>query len=111
MSNVFVDFRQFVVATLSETYDVVAQIPEWFQRLERAIMATANELVAAFNAATDEVAADLEDLRDQLRQAVADKDQAVQDAVEQVLAQFDQPLTRLQQLGADPDEPIPAPGE
>lgn len=75
------------------------------------IMATADELIAAFGAATDEVAADLQTVKDELAAAVADKDQAVQDAVNAALAGFDAPLARLQALGADNANPVPAPAD
>lgn len=64
-------------------------------------------LVAALNSATDEVANDLQALRDQVAQAVADKDEAVRAAVEGALEGFDAPIARLQALGADPEEPVP----
>lgn len=77
--------------------------------LKGIIVATAAELIAAFNAATDEVASDLQTVRDELAAALADQDQAVQDAVNAALAGFDAPLARLQALGQDPENPVPAP--
>lgn len=79
--------------------------------LKGIIVATAAELIAAFNAATDEVASDLQTVRDQLAAALADQDQAVQDAVNAALSGFDAPLARLQALGQDPENPVPAPVE
>lgn len=76
------------------------------------IMATAEELVQAFDEATNEVASDLQDARaeitallGQLGNVDAEKEAAVQEA----LAKFDAPLARLQALGADPENPVPAP--
>jgi len=77
--------------------------------LKGLIVATAAELITAFNAATDEVASDLQAVRDALAAALADQDQAVQDAVNAALAGFDAPLARLQALGQDPQNPVPAP--
>lgn len=70
-------------------------------------MTTADALVQAFNAATDEVASDLQTIKDALAAAVADQDAAVQAAVAAELAKLDAPLARLQQLGADPTDPVP----
>lgn len=87
----------------------VNQLFRKIDRLRETIVATAAELIAAFNAATDEVASDLQTVRDQLATALADQDQAVQDAVNAALAGFDAPLARLQALGQDPENPVPAP--
>jgi ABC-type transporter Mla subunit MlaD len=61
-------------------------------------MSATDDLVDRFAAATDEVARDLADLRDQ----VANLDPAI-------AAQFEPLVTRLEGLGADPADPVPAP--
>lgn len=80
---------------------------EGLKELRMQMAHDAAALVSAFNAATDEVANDLNTLKDQLRAAVADKDEAVRTAVEEALSGFDAPLARLQALGADETDPVP----
>jgi hypothetical protein len=48
-------------------------------------------------------------VKDALAAAIADQDQAVQDAVNAELAKLDAPLDRLRALGADPQNPVPNP--
>jgi hypothetical protein len=78
-------------------------------RLEAIVAHSKDEVLAALDGATTEVANDLQGLRDQLSQAIADKGEAVQAAVEDVLAGFDAPIARLQALGSDPQNPVPDP--
>jgi hypothetical protein len=104
--NVYVDFRQYVVDTLTGLQTAVA---EGFNRLESQIMASKEEVLGRLDSATNEVAADLTDLRDRLQQAIVDKDQAVQDAVNAVLGDFDAPISRLEAIGQDPANPVPDP--
>lgn len=61
-------------------------------------MATTDELVARFGAATDEIARDLQALRDE----VAGGDAAV-------AAKFEPLVSRLEAMGADPENPVPDP--
>jgi hypothetical protein len=61
-------------------------------------MATTDELVARFAAATDEIASDLEALRGEV---------ALLDAG--VAAKFEPLVARLEGLGADPANPVPEP--
>jgi len=77
------------------------------REIKEMIMASADALVAAFNDATNEVASDLQTLKDQLAAVIADQDVAVQNALNAELAKFDEPLQRLQDLGADPTDPVP----
>jgi hypothetical protein len=86
---------------------IVAELPRRFALLEETLMATKDEVLGRLDSATNEVANDLSDLRSRLEQAVADKDQAVQDAVNAVLGDFDGPISRLEQLGQDPSNPVP----
>jgi molybdopterin converting factor small subunit len=92
---------------LSAIRHIVAELPRRFALLEEKIMATKDEVLSRLDTATNEVANDLSDLRSRLEQAVADKDQAVRDAVNDVLSGFDAPISRLEQLGQDPSNPVP----
>jgi molybdopterin converting factor small subunit len=94
---------------LSAIRHIVAELPRRFALLEEKIMATKDEVLSRLDTATNEVANDLSDLRSRLEQAVADKDQAVRDAVNDVLSGFDAPISRLEQLGQDPSNPVPDP--
>ena len=78
--------------------------------MEGALMATAEEFATRLNTATDEIASDLQALRDAL-QAVRDEIPAAQQAaVDSALAQLDAPIARLEALGQDPANPIPGDG-
>lgn len=74
-------------------------------------MSAADNLAARLDAATNELAADLTSVRDALAAAVAGQAQAVQDAVSAELAKLDAPIARLEALGADEADPVPAPTE
>lgn len=67
----------------------------------------AADLQAAMNTATDEIASDLQTLKDNLAAAVADKDEAAQAAVQEALAGFEAPIARLQAMGQDDENPVP----
>lgn len=82
--------------------------PTRFNRLENLIMATAEDLAARIDAATNEVADDFAQVRDALSAALADADTATQEAVNAELAKLDAPIARLEALGADPADPVPA---
>ncbi len=87
------------------------QIPARITRMETLLMTAADNLAARLDAATNELAADLTSVRDALAAAVAGQDQAVQDAVSAELAKLDAPIARLEALGADEADPVPAPEE
>ncbi len=77
--------------------------------LRRAIVATAEEFASRLNAATDEVARDLQSVRDELRSALEGVEVSNQAAVDAALAKLDQPIARLEALGQDPSNPVPDP--
>lgn len=79
--------------------------------MEKLIMTSAQDLVARLDAATNEIAADLRAARDAALAAAADKDEAVRVAVAEALAPLDAGITRLEVLGQDPADPVPAPAE
>lgn len=60
-------------------------------------MASTKDMVARLNAATDELASDLADFRAKV---------ANQDA--SLAAELDPLVTRLEQMGADPSDPVPS---
>lgn len=64
-----------------------------------ATMATTDELVSRLSAATDEIANDLKSLRDE----VAASDSAA-------AAKFEPLISRLEAMGADSNDPVPADG-
>lgn len=87
----------------------LAALAQKIADLEVALMASAEEFAARLNTATDEIASDLQSLRDQL-QAVRDEIPAAQQAaVDSALAQLDAPIARLEALGQDPADPVPSP--
>lgn len=71
--------------------------------LER--MATSEELNQRLVDATGNIAGDLQRIKDQVTQAVADKEQAVQDAVAAALAPLDASISALEGLAAENPEP------
>lgn len=71
--------------------------------LER--MATSEELNQRLVDATSNIAADIQRVKDQVTQAVADKEQAVQDAVAAALAPLDASISQLESLAAENPEP------
>ncbi len=60
-------------------------------------------LITQIDEATNEVASDLQALRDQLANGVSAEDAA------SIQARLDAAATRLRVLGADPENPVPAP--
>jgi chromosome segregation ATPase len=78
-------------------------------RLERIIMTSADNLAARIDAATNELASDLTEVKTALREAVANADAKTRAALEAELAKLDAPIARLEALGADPADPVPAP--
>ena len=68
-------------------------------------MATSEELNQRLVAATSNIAGDLQRVKDQVAQAIADKDQAVQDAVNSALAPLDASISQLESLAAENPEP------
>lgn len=63
-------------------------------------MSTTDDLIVRLNTATDEIAHDLDDLRNQ----VANVDPAI-------AAKFEPLVARLEALGQDPANPVPEPTE
>lgn len=75
------------------------------------LVTTADNLVSRLNAATDELASDLSAVRDALAAAVAGQGAAVEAAVSAELAKLDAPIARLEALGRDEADPVPAPAD
>lgn len=75
----------------------------------RSDMANAEEYVARIDAATSEVASDLQSVKDALAAAVAGQGEAVEAAVNAELAKLDEPIAALEALGKadDPANPVP----
>jgi hypothetical protein len=87
----------------------IDQLSRHIEHMEELIMATTAEIIARLDAATNEVAADLQAVRDALTAALVDVDAAKRAAVDEALAQLDAPIARLEALGADPANPVPDP--
>jgi predicted nucleic acid-binding Zn-ribbon protein len=86
----------------------LAALAQKMTQMEGTLMATAEEFASRLDTATNEIASDLQALRDQL-QAVRDEIPAAQQAaVDSALAQLDAPIARLEALGQDPADPVPA---
>lgn len=85
--------RELWVAHVSETEATTLSLQEM-----RNDMATTDEIVARLGAATDELARDLAALRDE----VAGSDAAI-------AAKFEPLVNRLEQMGQDPENPVPDP--
>lgn len=85
----------------------VARLSDRITHLET-LMATVTEIVTRLDTATNEVAADLATIKDQLTAALADVDAAKRAAVDEALAMLDAPIARLEALGADPADPVPS---
>lgn len=86
---------------------LLAPVLERLDELEILIMARADDLVSRLNVATNELASDLRDLRDQLEAAIAGADSAVAEAVTGVLDRFESPIATLEAMGADQADPVP----
>lgn len=67
-------------------------------------MSEFNEKMEAMDAATNEIASDLQALRDQIAGGLSADDATA------ALATLDAKIARLQQLGADPENPVPVEG-
>lgn len=93
-----------ISSNLSEMH---REMMDQFWKAHKNMALNAHELQVALNAATDEVANDLTDLREAVAAAVADKDEAVQTAVQEALAGFEAPIARLHALAQDPENPAP----
>jgi chromosome segregation ATPase len=98
-----------VEAQLTVHAVALAALAQENHQLKENLMATAEEFAQRLDVATNEIATDLQSLRDQL-QAVRDQIPAAQQAaVDTALAQLDAPIARLEALGQDPADPIPGP--
>jgi chromosome segregation ATPase len=98
-----------VEAQLTVQAIALAALAQANNQLKESLMATAEEFATRLDNATNEIAADLQSLRDQL-QAVRDEIPAAQQAaVDTALAQLDAPIARLEALGQDPQNPVPEP--
>jgi vacuolar-type H+-ATPase subunit I/STV1 len=98
-----------VEAQLTVQAIALAALAQANNQLKESLMATAEEFATRLDNATNEIAADLQSLRDQL-QAVRDEIPAAQQAaVDTALAQLDAPLAREQARGQDPPNPVPEP--
>lgn len=71
---------------------------EHITRIGEITMARMDDLAARLNEATNELASDLQALRDQVAQLD-----------EGLAAQFEPMVARLEAMGADPADPVPAP--
>lgn len=81
---------------LKSLWDYVLSQTEHITEIGENTMARVDEVVARLGAATDEIARDL----DALRQEVAGLD-------ESVAAKFEPLVSRLEQMGQDPQNPVP----
>lgn len=91
---------------------VVTDLPNRLERIKELIMSKADDLAARIDAATTKVADELKEVRDELAAAVANTDAATQAAVNEALGKLDAPISRLESLGADSSDPVPAePGD
>ena len=91
---------------------VLAQVEvdtQAFEHIKELIMANAEDYAARIDAATSELSSDLQEVKDALAAAVADKDEAVKAAVEAELGKLDGPIAALEALGKqdDPANPVP----
>jgi phage repressor protein C with HTH and peptisase S24 domain len=81
---------------LKSLWDYALSQTEHITKIGETAMARVDEVVARLGAATDEIARDL----DALRQEVAGLD-------ESVAAKFEPLVNRLEQMGQDPQNPVP----
>ena len=88
----------------------LAALTQMISDMEGRLMATAEEFATRLNTATDEIASDLQALRDQLQSVRDEIPAAQQAAVDSALALLDGPIERLEALGQDPQNPIPSDG-
>lgn len=99
ISNIERDVATLKVVALEQTTRL--------NRMKELIMATAEDLAARIDAATNEVASDLQAVKDELAAALATSDADKQAAVDAALAKLDAPIARLESLGADNANPVP----
>jgi hypothetical protein len=85
-----------------------APVLDRLDELEYLIMARADDLVTRLNAATNELASDLRDIRAALQAATEGADAQVAEAVNAVLDRFESPISTLEAMGADQVDPVPA---
>jgi predicted nucleic acid-binding Zn-ribbon protein len=85
----------------------LAALSQKIHNLEGNLMATAEEFATRLNTATDEIASDLQALRDQLQSVRDEIPAAQQAAVDAALTKLDAPIARLEALGQDPQNPVP----
>jgi hypothetical protein len=103
----------YLLAPWAELSDMQAQIMRLqllYLDLKGHVMATADELVARLDAATNEISEDLQEVRDDLAAALAGVEHAKRAAVDEALAKLDGPIARLEAMGADPADPVPGEG-
>lgn len=109
--NWFADRLDWMVAPWTTLSDIQAQICRLQLQvldIKGMVMATAEEFAARLDNATNELASDLQAVRDDLAAALADVDAEKQAAVDEALAKLDGPISRLEALGADPADPVPS---
>jgi hypothetical protein len=90
--------RREIERRFESLWSYVLDQEEHITTLGERIMTATDDLAARLNAATNELAADLEALRDE----VAGSDAAI-------AAKFEPLVNRLEGMGADPADPVPAP--
>lgn len=95
---------------VASTRLAVNQLFRKIDSIKGIIMATADEIVTAFDAETDRVAGVLTEIQSELATAIAGSSAASDAAVAAALAKFDEPLERLREVGKDPANPIPPVG-
>ena len=94
--------------TLNARRRFLAPVLEVLDEMEARLMTRADDLVARFNAATNDLAGDLREIRAALEEATSGSDSKVAQAVNAVLDRFEAPITALEELGADDQPPTPA---
>lgn len=77
--------------------------------LRRQIMATAEEFATRLDTASNAIAAEIRQVRDELAAALGSVAGSNQAAVDAALAKLDGPISRVEALGTDPANPVPAP--
>jgi hypothetical protein len=106
----WLDWARWPLQQLSYNSDVLAELPVRFARLEGLIMASAADVARRIDAATNEVASDLQAARDALQSLRDSVETDKQAAVDQALGSLDTSISRLEELGRDPQNPVPDPG-
>lgn len=104
------DRISYLAAPWRDLSDVQAQITRLqiqHSEMRSQIMATAEEYAARLDAATNEVASDLQSVRDELAALRDGLEVDKQAAVDAALVHLDAPIARLEALGQDPADPVP----